>query len=167
MTVAEILVQSCQWLQETAVARSISESAYLYPFIEGSHVLGLSLSVGAVMWFDLRLMGVAFRSEPVSRVFRQIQPWMLAGFAIMFVTGSLLFSARALDAFSSTYFRIKIGLLVLGGLNILLFHSVIDRDRAQWDTAASPPTAVRRAGLVSLLLWFAIIAAGRIMAYNL
>jgi hypothetical protein len=100
-------------------------------------------------------------------VFHQVRPWMSAGFLVMLVTGSLLFVSRAADAYVSTYFRVKVGLLVLGALNIVIFHSTIDRHRAQWDAAERPPFRARMAGLVSLVLWFSIIAAGRIMAYNL
>ena len=161
------LLAWCQWLQDTSWATALRESGYAYPLIEGSHVLGLALSVGTVMWFDLRLIGVTMRRDSVTSVFAQVRPWMMAGFAIMFTTGALLFSARATDAYESTYFRIKAGLLVLGALNVVLFHSTIDRQRAQWDTAERPPLRARMAGILSLILWFGIIAAGRIMAYNL
>ena len=97
--------------------------------------MGLALSVGAVLWFDLRLLGLTMRGDRVSDVFQQVRPWMMLGFAVMFVTGALLFSARAVAAYESTYFRLKIGLLVLGALNIVLFHTTIDRQREQWDTA--------------------------------
>jgi hypothetical protein len=79
----------------------------------------------------------------------------------------LLFATRASDAYASPYFRLKAALLVLGGLNALLFHTTMDRQRGQWDAATRPPMRARLAGGVSLVLWFAIIAAGRIMAYNL
>jgi hypothetical protein len=165
--VVTTLLHWCQWLENTDAATSIRESAYAYGLIEGSHVLGLALSVGTVIWFDLRLMGVALRREPVSLVFAQLRPWILFGFAIMFITGGVLFAARASEAFSSVYFRLKMLLLVLAGVNVVVFHSTIDRRRDQWDAAPHPPLEVRVAGGVSLLLWFAIIAAGRVMAYNL
>jgi hypothetical protein len=161
------LLEWCQWLQDTGIATSIRESGYTYPLVEGSHVMALALSVGAVMWFDLRLLGLTMRRDAVSSVFDQVRPWMLLGFLIMFVTGALLFSARAVDAYESTYFRIKAGLLLLGALNVVLFHATIDRQRGQWDTAERPPLRARMAGGLSLVLWFGIIAAGRIMAYNL
>ena len=161
------ILQWCHRLQDTTFATSLRESGYFYPLIEGSHVLGLALSVGTVMWFDLRLAGVAWKKSPVSAVFSQLRPIMLTGFGIMFVTGALLFSARASEAFSSSYFRIKMALLVLGGLNLALFHVTIDRRRAEWDMDDPPPLGARVAGVVSLFLWFAVIAAGRIMAYNL
>lgn len=161
------LLEYSRWLEDTWWATAIRESGYVYPFVEGSHVMALALSVGAVLWFDLRLLGLTMRDDRVSEVFRQVRPWMFFGFAVMFVTGVLLFAARASDAYQSTYFRVKLALLVLGAVNIVLFHTTIDARRDEWDTAGRPPARARLAGGVSLLLWFSIIAAGRIMAYNL
>jgi hypothetical protein len=77
------LLSICQWIQNTAALR---ESTYLFPIVETTHVLGLSLSVGLLVVSDLRLIGVGMRRRPASEVFRQLAPWMLAGFAIMFAT---------------------------------------------------------------------------------
>jgi hypothetical protein len=161
------LLEWCQWLQNTEFSSGIRTSGYLYPFLEGTHVLGLALSVGTILWFDLRLLGIAMRSDRVSDVFNQLWPWMTAGFLIMIVTGTLLFTSRPADAYVSVYFRIKVGLLILGAVNVFIFHRTIDRKRQQWDSAETPPIRARMAGLISLILWFSIIAAGRIMAYNL
>lgn len=161
------ILEWCRWLQNTDLSSGIRTSAYLYPFLEGTHVLGLAFSVGTILWFDLRLLGFAMRHDRVSDVFTQLRPWMTAGFLIMIVTGTMLFTSRPADAYVSVYFRIKLGLLVFGALNVLIFHTTIDRERQQWDAAETPPFRARMAGLVSLILWFSIIAAGRIMAYNL
>jgi hypothetical protein len=161
------LLEYSRWLEDTWWATAIRESGYVYPFVEGSHVMALAFSVGAVLWFDLRLLGLTMREDRVSDVFNQVRPWMFAGFTVMFVTGVLLFAARATDAYASPYFRLKLALLVLGGVNIVLFHTTIDRQRDQWDAAGRPPARARLAGGVSLALWFAIIAVGRVMAYNL
>lgn len=161
------LLAWCRWLQDTAFSTAIRDSGYTYPLLEGSHVLGLAFSVGTILWFDLRLLGVAMRRDRVSDVFNQLRPWTTVGFVIMIVTGSLLFASRAADAYASMYFRIKVGLLILGALNIIIFHTTIDRQREQWDCFETPPLHARLAGLLSLILWFSIIAAGRIMAYKL
>ena len=163
----EWLLEVCRWLQGSPPALAFRESSFVYPIVEGSHVLSLTLSVGMVMWFDLRLLGIAMRKDSVSNVFEQVRPWMLLGFTLMFMTGAMPFSAHAVEAYESTYFRIKVGLLVLGALNVLLFHATIDRARSHWDTSETPPFRARVAGALSLLLWFGIIAAGRVMAFNL
>jgi hypothetical protein len=159
------LLEVCIWIHDSWIGTGIRESVYLFPIVEATHVIGLALSVGTVMCFDLRLLGLTMRNQSVSEVFGQLRPWMLGGFSIMFLTGSLLFSSVAVDAYSNTSFRVKMLLLLLAGINILVFHSTIDRRRHEWDKAPIPPFQARLAGLLSLILWMSVIAAGRLFAY--
>jgi hypothetical protein len=156
----------CQLVQNSPIGTSIRQSELVFPLVETTHVLALGLSVGTIMWFDLRLMGVSMRNESVSQVFTELKGWMLGGFAIMIGTGSLMFWALAADLYESRYFRIKLVLLLLAGLNILVYHSTIDRKRREWDIDPTPPLQARAAGALSLLLWIGVIAAGRLTAYN-
>jgi hypothetical protein len=159
------LIEMCRLLEQTWVSTVVRESAF--PYVEGAHVLGLSLSVGTVMWFDLRLLGVAMRTRPVSEVYQDLKVWMFAGFGIMFFTGALLFAAHASKAYASGYFRTKLALLVLAGINAAVYHLTIGRSNFRWGKTPVPPVGARAAGLVSLLLWFSVVAVGRLFAYYL
>jgi hypothetical protein len=159
------LLEICRLLEQTTISTVVRESAF--PYVEGAHVLGLSVSVGTVMWFDLRLLGVAMRTRPVPEVFQDLKRWMFAGFAIMFFTGALLFAAHATKAYASGYFRAKLSLLILAGVNAAVYHLAIGRGQSEWAKTPVPPLAARAAGLVSLLLWFAVVAVGRLFAYYL
>jgi hypothetical protein len=161
-----LLLDWCELLQTSWVGTSIRESTLVYPFIEGTHVLSLALMLGPAMMWDLRLAGVLWIRDPVSKV-RKFLPITFAGFFVMVTTGSLLFWSEPLKCYHSVYFRIKIVLLVLSGLNALVFHSTIDRSIADWDTAMPPPPRARLAGILSLILWAGVIFAGRYTAYNL
>ena len=161
------LLEFCQWLEQSQIGTGIRESAYFFPIIESMHVLGLAMSVGMVIWFDLRLLGLSMRGEPVSQVFGHFKPWMLIGFTIMFTTGGLLFWSRASQAYASRYFAIKLLFLFLAGVNLAVYHLTIDRRRHEWDKAPTPPLQARLAGFVSIVLWLGVVAAGRIMAYTL
>jgi hypothetical protein len=161
------LLDICREIQNSAIGTSIRESGDVFPIVESTHVLALTISVGTVMWFDLRLLGVTMREAPVSDVFRQLRPWMIFGFAVMLATGLTMFWALAENLYDSRYFRIKLVLLALAAANIILFHATIDRRRADWDLQPVPPTSARIAGFVSLVLWAAIIVAGRFTAYNI
>ena len=130
-------------------------------------LLGLSLLVGTIFLFDLRLLGVGLRRYSVSETFDYVRPWMFGGFALMMVTGASLVWAHAVQAYGSGYFRVKLMLLVLAGANIAAFHSTIDRQRVDWDHLPVPPLRARVAGAASLVLWFGIVAVGRLMAYTL
>jgi hypothetical protein len=159
------LLEVCQLLENSAIGTSIRESNY-YWMLNGTHVLGLGTSVGAIFWFDLRAMGVNMRHMRVSEVYRQINAWMLAGFAAMVITGALLFWAHAASSYSNVYFRIKLAAMLLAGVNAMYFNSRTKRGIAAWDTAVPPPLRVRMAGLASIVLWAGVIAAGRMMAYT-
>jgi len=138
----------------------------MFPVIEGTHAIGIALSVGVLLIMDLRLAGVLMRREPVSEISNQLMPWSLAGFLIMFLTGALLFWSQAMKAYGSMFFRIKLALLVLAAINALVFELTLRRSIATWDTAETPPLRVRMAGIMGIVLWAGVIAAGRTMAYN-
>src|SRR5206468_1247824 len=161
------LLDICTLIENSPSSTALRESIWMFPIIESSHVLGLAFSVGTVVWFDLRLMGVAMKRYTVSETFSSIKPWMFSGFAIMMVSGVLLFWSHALKCYGSNFFRLKLILLLLAGINIAVFHSTIDRRRGEWDKYPIPPLQARLAGFSSLLLWLAIVAAGRLMAYTL
>ncbi|MBZ5618707.1 MAG: hypothetical protein LAQ69_08300 [Acidobacteriia bacterium] len=160
------LYSFCQWLQDTPWGTGIRESTLVFPIIETIHVLALGLSVGTVAVFDLRLLGWGLRREPASQVMGQIMPWSLAGFAVMFISGGLLFWSQALKAYGSVYFRIKLLLLLLAGVNALVFQLTVYRSMTTWDKAEVTPLSARLIGGLSLALWIGIIAAGRTMAYK-
>jgi len=141
-------------------------SNWFFPTFDTIHTLGIVLVAGTIMLVDLRLLGLALPSEPVAAVVERIVPWTLRGFALMFVTGALLFSSEAVKLYDSPAFRIKLVLLALAGLNALIFHRTIYRNVADWDPAAGVPARARLTGLLSLAFWIAIITAGRAIAYG-
>jgi hypothetical protein len=160
------LARACQWIYDTKIGTGIRESIWVFPIIEGTHLLGIALSVGMLCWFDLRLLGLALRDQPVSKVWGQVMPVAFIGFVLMFITGLLLFWAEAITAYRSIHFWVKLVLLVLAGVNALSFEATAHKNMAEWDMEAVPPRRARMAGALSLILWAAIIITGRTMAYS-
>ena len=142
------------------------ESQYLYPIIESIHVWTLCVFFGLSAVFDLRLLGWTLRRVPVSEMSRRFLPWILGGFVMMVITGTLLFSAIPLRSYQNIFFRLKMLLLLVAGLNAWIFHSKVYPDVATWELDAAPPSAARVAGALSLVLWIGIIMSGRMIAYN-
>jgi hypothetical protein len=159
------LLHLCEWLHESAIGTSIRESSYAFPIIESVHVLGITLLVGTIAIVDLRLLGILFKREKVSAIVGQVLPLTWSGFVIMFISGFLLFWSEAEKSYANPVFRIKLLLLLLVGLNPLLFHSTIYRTVARWDDALVVPLQARITAGLSLTLWSATIVAGRAIAY--
>jgi hypothetical protein len=159
------LLHFCQWLYITRFGTVIRESAYAFPIIETIHTLGIMVLVGTVAVLDLRLLGVSMKQTPVSRLFSQILPWTWSGFLVMVITGLLLFASEARDDYANNAFRLKLVLLLLVGINPLIFHTTIFRSVQSWDLAKVTPLRARVAAVLSLSLWAGIIVTGRLIAY--
>jgi hypothetical protein len=161
------VVQLCHWLQNTPFATGLRQSDLLFPLVEGSHILALSISVGLIIALDLRLLRLALCGEPVSRVMQEVMPWALPGFGVMFLTGLLLFVAQAEKVYTNTFFRYKILFLLVAGLNAAYYQVKFYPKMTEWDLAPAIPAGARLTAIISLGLWASIIALGRTMAYEL
>jgi hypothetical protein len=161
------VLRMCEWIENTPIGIFVRESLYGFQILVAIHILGLAVSVGTLVWFDLRLLGVSMPTCPVSQVYRRLMPWMFTGFAVMFSTGGLLFAGFATSAYGNLYFRIKVLAILSAGLNATFFHRWTERRIARWDEGRRPPLAARLAGLISMVLWATVIMAGRMMSYTL
>jgi hypothetical protein len=155
-----------EWLEGTAGSLAIRESILLYPIVETTHVLTLCLFLGMIAMLDLRLLGVGLRGVAVSEVAGRLLPLALVGFGLMVVSGSLLFYSGPVRAFQNIFFRVKVVMILLAGVNALAFHLTIYKRVTSWDHEASPPARAKLAGLFSLLLWSGVVICGRMQAYN-
>lgn len=155
----------CQLFYDSQIGTTIRESDNAFPIIESVHVLSITLVAGTIAVLDLRMLGAILRSTPVRRVAGSVLPLTWSGFVVSFVSGFLLFWSEAAKNYGNPAFRIKLVLLILAGLNSLIFHTGIYRSAREWELAAAAPWRARVAAIVSLTLWSGIIVAGRAIAY--
>ncbi len=160
------LVSLCDWLATTPGSIALHESRYLYLIVLTVHVMTLCVFVGIAVILNLRLMGVTMLRVPVSEVVGRLLPWIVAGFSVMIVSGSLLFYADPLEKYGNLFFRVKMGLLILAGVNVWAFYTTVYRNVLEWDLDPVPPGRARLVGGVGLVLWAAIITAGRMIPYQ-
>ncbi|MGD2047415.1 MAG: hypothetical protein PVJ80_04555 [Gemmatimonadota bacterium] len=154
------------WLGNTGWSIRLLESFWMWPLLESTHTLSIAFFVGLAMMMDLRLMGLRFGKVRVSDFTDRSLRLVRIGFAITAVTGVIIFYSNPLRYYHNVFFRFKMLLLVIAGLNIWLFHGRIHKKVAEWDLEGSPPTAARMAGVVSFVAWALIVISGRLIAYN-
>jgi len=147
-------------LENLAFSAYIAES-WLFPFLESIHVLSATFLVGSIVMVDLRLLGLAARDHPVSRIAEEVVPWTLGACALSVLTGLGMFMTQASRYVDNRPFQVKMLLLILAGLNMAVFHLATARGIARWDTARAATAAARFAGASSLLCWIGIMLAGR------
>jgi len=158
------LLEICKWLEAEPLGKTIGQSAWMFPAIESVHMFGIVAMVGSTTIMDMRLLGILLPKQPVSKVVDQALKWAWGAFIVMIVTGGLMFISEATRCYANLGFQIKVLLLILAGLNVAFFHFVTFRNVKDWETSATP-FAAKFAGLLSVLLWFGIVAMGRWIAW--
>jgi uncharacterized protein DUF6644 len=155
------------YFEDSALADSIRENDVLFPLIESVHVLSICLVVGSILAVDLRLLGLASVHRSVSRVTHGILPLTWCAFVVAVASGSLMFISNATKYLGNGYFIAKIFLIGAAGLNMAIFHALGAKDLPRWENEAHPPVPARLAGILSILLWVAVVACGRWIGFTM
>jgi len=151
-------------IEGLAIARAMRENLWLYPSVEIVHIVGFAILMGAVVMFDLRVLGFS-KSIPVRALSRHLLPWSVGALLLIVPSGLAMFSAHAADFLNNRAFQLKMALLVTAGINAAWFHTGPYQTVKEWDVEVAAPLAARVSGGFSMVLWVSIIACGRLLAY--
>jgi hypothetical protein len=155
-------------IEASGLGRAMREWLWLYPSIETVHIVGIGLLFGSIAMLDLRLLGFS-RDVPARRLAAHVLPWTAASFLLIVPSGLMMFTAHASDFIDSPVFVLKMSLIMAAGANAAVFHAVVFRTADVWDASEMrklpPPPSARLSAALSLLIWIAVIACGRLLAY--
>lgn len=152
------------WLESSGIAVAMREWTWLYPIVEIAHIIGFVVLVGAAFLFDLRLLGVS-RGLPVTDLARHLLRWSRASISVVVPTGFLMFMTNATKMAENPVFRIKLILIVLAGINALIFRLWTSNSVEHWNVNESSPLAAKLSAVFSLVAWSAVISCGRLIAF--
>ena len=153
-------------LETSGLATRIRDALWLFPLIESTHVICLSLVFGTILIVDLRLLGIASTHRSFKQMASDILKWTWTAFALTVLTGALMFITNARVYYHNSFFRIKMLLLVLSGINMLIFELTAGRTIHRWDKAPSAPRAGKVVASLSLAMWIGIIIMGRLIGFT-
>jgi hypothetical protein len=155
------------WLVSTlASAKPIGRFMHTrwgWPAFESIHFLGLSLLIGTIVLFDLRLLGMARRISIAA--LHKLVPWGLGGYAINLVSGACFLMAEPDQYIYNPSFHFKILFMMVAGLNVLAFYSVVFWKVRILPPGVSTPLSAKLIGVVSLSMWIGVIIAGRLLTF--
>ena len=150
-----------QWCEATPLGDAIRESQWLFPVIESVHLIGLVVVAAAVLLVDMRLLGLGLRDQPVARLARAVQPYLIVSVLVMIVTGSLLFVSEALKCYYSAAFWVKITCLAL-----VVVYTFTIRKRVVMSENGGGPAMRKAIAVVSILLWAGVGWGGRWIGFG-
>jgi hypothetical protein len=156
------LLRLAEWCETTGVGETVRASLWLFPVIESFHLVAFALLGGTILAVDLRLLGFAFRSQPVADLAREVRPWLVGSVIVMLVSGILLFLSEAVKCYYSYPFRIKIACLALA----IPFTFLVRNRVANGNPARVGPYWGRLVALLSLVLWGTVAWGGRWIGFS-
>ena len=134
-----------------------------WPAAESVHFVGLSLLVGTIVVWDLRLLGVG-RRIPIAAL-RALVRWTLVGYAITFVSGLMFLMTEPTEYIYNPAFHYKVLFMALAGLNALAFYLTVSRRTLALGAGQEAPLPARIIAAASLFLWMAVIVSGRLLTF--
>ena len=152
------------WLHHTPVSLVLQNQVrWLWPLCETLHFAGLALLLGVVGMFDLRLLGL-MRRVPIN-VVQDFLPWALLGFSINLVTGLVFVVSEPAQYFGNPTWWLKVAFLTVSGLNALLFQVMFASGAGALPAGEDTPASFKIIGAVSLVSWFGVLWAGRMLPF--
>lgn len=138
-------------------------TTYAWGVVESVHFIGLTLLLGSIAAWDLRLVGV-MRDVPVA-AFHCLVPVAVFGFGINITSGSLFLMTDPDQYVYNSAFHLKMFCVALAGVNVLVFYLTMFRHVKSLGPGAQLPPLARVSGAVSLLLWITVIVCGRMITF--
>ena len=149
-------------LEASAIGEAIRNSLWLFPIIESFHLVGLAVIGGAILVVDFRLLGLGLRTQPVSRLARDVHPWVIGSLVVMILSGVPLFLSEAIKCYYSFAFWTKMTALIAA----IIFTFTIRRRVAFAPDGRFSPASYKAVGLVSIALWSTVGWGGRWIGFS-
>ena len=141
----------------------VRHSVWGWPVLESLHFIGMSVLIGTIGLFDLRLLGFA-RGVPYASLHRLI-PLGIAAYTLNLCTGLFFLSGMPDQYLWNPAFRFKLLFMAVAGVNVLFFYTRVFRRVRQLAPDTPPPLAARMVGAVSLAMWIGVMSAGRLLTF--
>ena len=152
----------CNWFEHTWIGEGIRGSTWLFPVIESVHLLGLAVIGGSVLTVNLSLLGLGLGRRSSSQLWHDTRPWFIGSLVTMLASGFLLFTSEAVKLYYHEAFWVKMSALLLA----TGFTATVQRRTALADPDRVATLRSRAVGLLSLMLWFVVAAAGRWIGFS-
>jgi hypothetical protein len=131
---------------------------WAYPVLEMVHIVGIALLLGNLVLLELRVVFGRGAELPLLPLARLALGTAVAGFTLAAASGLLMFASQPGDLLANRAFTLKMLLIFVAGCNAAWFHgrgSLARRDRT-----------ARMLMVGSTMLWLAVLACGRWIAYQ-
>src|SRR5476651_1911487 len=155
----------CIWIDQTPLSQWMQVTNWVVPTVQTVHILAIAVIASSALMIDLRLIGLFWDDRPMKAVSSRFLPLVWWPLLILFVTGLIMVISEPARSLKNPAFQLKMALLIAALIVTGLFQFLQRRNARFGDLRKGPRAAAISVAIVSMLLWSAIIFAGRWIAY--
>lgn len=141
-------------LLQNTIVDALNNSEWAFPLAECIHIGGFAIGVGSIALVDFRLLDLGLRDETTARILQYTEPWTLVAMMLVIFSGFTLFLSQVHIYLINLVFPIKMYVLVAA----LIYNFTIHRKVANMKDPS--PVLSKTVGIISLLLWVAVVFGG-------
>ncbi len=155
-----------QSLEGSSLGVFVAESTWAFPTLESLHVMAFVTVLGTLTVVDLRILGLGWKDTKLTVLSHEALRITWIAFVCAAITGLLIFVSKATSYVINPYFKLKLVMMALAGLNMVVFQFITWKSVKEWDLGPVP-LAAKLAGTLSLLLWICVVFFGRAIGFTL
>jgi hypothetical protein len=152
-------------LESTPVSLFLQTVEWIIPTVQTIHILSIAVVIGAVLMVHLHTLGVAMRSQSSAALARRFFPWLWVALLMLLLSGSILVTAEPGRSLPNLIFQLKMVLVLTAAGLTLLYQQPLRSDPSFWEKTSGRRKSAIGIAVISLLVWFGIVFAGRWIAY--
>jgi len=152
----------CDWLSNTPLSMAIQNAFWVIPTVQTVHIASIAVVMSSILMVDLRLLGIAGRSQTLGAVVGRYIPWVWVALIVLLCSGAILIVGEPARELLSDVFWLKMTLLACALVITAGIQGGLRGGGGFWERHRPIAALV---AVASLAVWIAILAAGRWIAY--
>jgi uncharacterized membrane protein SirB2 len=138
---------------------------YAIPAFQTLHILAIAVLFASTLMLSLRVLGFNGGDQSLAEAMRRYRPWIWSALLCLVASGIVLLISEPVRNMINAIFWIKMSLLVVAVGFSLAFQRSIRARMATWDVSPDGHVSLRIGAVAIVLLWCAVMAGGRWIAY--
>jgi hypothetical protein len=155
----------CLWVEKTNLSAFVKTNEWVVPTLQTIHILCVAIVLSSIIMITLRILGVIGKDDSVQAFAARFLPWIWYTIPVLAIGGLLQISAEPERSLMNRVFQLKMALLVAAMAGMVILGRKIYASAGGAEFPAASSVQVKLIGVVVFVLWLAIIAAGRWIAY--
>lgn len=153
------------WLVTTWISHLFADHIWTVVMSQTIHIIGVAVVMISVATMNLRILGVAGRSQGVASIVTRFSPWVWWAMLALLLTGILQTLAEPGREIMNMTMRIKLLLLIAVCGITYYYGKALRADSHFWDVDGAHRMLGVTLASLSVVFWVGIVVCGRLIAY--